>query len=130
MQTLSGGAKVPFFCDDIPYYFDLTSGNFSPIEDAPVAFDATTTDIYIKNGFLVKNATENAGYIYAVTWRQYKNDGQNSLNDMFTGAAIVPRQIYLLGGEWTMTPVVKVFAADDDQEYDSTVTTINIGTIR
>lgn len=119
-MTLRTGARYPLWFEDIPDYVDISAADFSPIEDG--ALEDTEIEVYTKSGFGVKNATEDAGYIYAVTWHQYEANRRD-----LTG--IVPRQIYLLGGDWALTPLVKVFAGDDD-EYASTVTTINVGTIR
>ena len=134
MSTLRTGARTPFFATDITYYFDLTGGDFSPINNAPIAFTDTQEDVYIKNGFVVANATDDAGLVYCITWEQYQTVRQQSNRSLVTNiqviALCVPVAIYLASGDWTMTPVVKVFQTTEQAEYPSTIDYINIGTIR
>ena len=131
MSTLRTGARTPFFATDITYYHNLAGGDFSPIENAPIAFTDTQEEVYIKSGFVVANATDTAGIVYCVTWEQYRTMRQQSNHTLVTNAQVialcVPVQIYLASGDWTMTPVVKVFSTE---EQYTTVVYINVGTIR
>jgi len=133
MSTLRTGARTPFFADDITYYHNLATTNFSPIEDNPAVFTATQTDWYAKNGFLAMNATDNAGLLYVVTWNAFQVARLQANRTLVTDATVlgllVPIPIYLASGDWVMTPIVKAYGTGV-QEYISTVTYINIGIIR
>ena len=133
MTTLRTGARVPFFSSDITHYHALATTDFSPIEDAGGTFSATQTDVFIKNGFIVFNATDTAGLVYVVTWEEFQTHRQQSNKSLVTDTAVLalctPVAVYVPSGSAAFTPVVKVFA-DNDGTYTSTVTHINIGTIR
>jgi len=130
MQTLRTGARTPFFATDITYYHNL-AGDFSPIENAPIAFTDTQEEVYIKSGFFVKNATDNTGFVNVVTWNEFQIHRQQSNRDLVTNIQVLalctPVPIYLISGDWTETPIVKVFSTTGQV---STVTMINVGTIR
>jgi hypothetical protein len=133
MSTLITGARTPFFVTDITYYFTLGTGDFSPIEDVPVALTATEEDLYIKNGFVVSNATDTAGYAWCITWDEFQIHRQASNRDLVTNLQVLalcaPVRIYLTAGAWTMTPIVKVYSTGD-KSYTSEPAYINVGTIR
>ena len=129
MSTLRTGARTPFFATDITYYFTLGTGNFSPIEDAPVVFTASEEEVYIKNGFLAANATDTAGILYCITWNEFQIHRQLNLTNAQILALCTPVAIYLGAGDWTMTPIVKAYSTGD-QNYTSAPAYINIGTIR
>ena len=129
------GAEVPFWFDCITDYASIATSAFDPIATyqggAQTAALLSTMNMYVANGFGVKNATDNSGYIYAITWCQYndyKIKNQAITPATINLAGITPRQIHLSAGEWCVTPIVKVFA-DNDGTYPSTVTTINVGRI-
>lgn len=129
----NGGASYVWF-EDITDYVSIATANFHPLgvyQATPTAATLSHMYTHLKNGFGVKNATDNSGYIYAVTWSQY--DAYVKANRGIAETAwdignIVPRQIHLLAGEWCVTPIAKVYA-DNDATYPSTVATINIGRI-
>jgi len=131
MQTLRTGARTPFFATDITYYHNLTVGDFSPIENQPAAFTDSEEEVYIKSGFLVKNATDTAGLVYVVTWNEFQIHRQQSNRNLVTNLQVLalcaPVVIYLTSGDWTETPIVKVFSTKGQV---STVSMINVGTIR
>lgn len=133
MSTLRTGARTPFLASDITHYHDLTATNFSPIDDEGGTFSASETDVFIKNGFIVFNATDDGGLIYVVTWEEFQAHRQQNnrllVDDSAVLALCTPVAVYAPSGQAVLTPVVKAFA-DSDQTYTSTVTTINIGTIR
>jgi hypothetical protein len=129
------GRQIPFWFEDILDYASIATTDFDPIATyvggSKATSDLSKLNKYIKGGFGVKNATDNSGYIYAVTWAQFQdyistNRGVVPAN--YTLAGIVPRQIFLASGEWCLTPIVKVFK-DNDGTYASTVATINTGRI-
>jgi hypothetical protein len=129
------GASIPFWFEDILNYVSIATANFDPIATYQASAKTTlllsTMNEYVANGFGVKNATDNSGYIYAVTWSQYDNYLRTHASitpATIDLSAIVPRQIHLIGGEWCVTPIVKVFAGNDGT-YASTVVTINVGRI-
>jgi len=133
MSKLSTGARTPFFADNITFYGSIALANFSPIEDQPAVFTATQEEVYTKNGFLAMNATDNSGLVYVITWNEFQihraQTNHALVADLAVLALCTPVAIYLASGDWTMTPIVKVFA-DNDQTYPSTVVTLNIGTVR
>jgi hypothetical protein len=133
MDTLRTHARTPFFVTNITYYFTLGTGNFSPIDDVPVAFTDTQEEVYIKSGFLAKDATDDSGYLWCVTWDEYQTHRTQENIGLVTNAQVLalctPIQIYLKPGEWTGTPIVKVFSTGD-KDYTSQLAYINIGTIR
>jgi hypothetical protein len=133
MTTLRTGARVPFFSSDITHYHALATTDFSPIEDAGGTFSATQTDVFIKNGFIVFNATDTAGLVYVITWEEFQTHRQESNKSLVSDSAVLalctPVAVYIPSGGAVFTPVVKVFAGDT-QGAASTVTHINIGTIR
>jgi hypothetical protein len=116
-------SDFPFWADDIEYW-SIAVQNFEP----PTQQTQYNIGKYMNHGFMVKNATANAGFICAITWYQYKRDGHNSYIDFRTGVAIVPRRIDLAAHDWCLTPLAKVFAVND-QTYGSTITAINVGKI-
>jgi len=117
------GANLPLWVEDITYYFDLTTDDFSPLEDAPEAFTDSREELYIKNGFAVCNATEDAGVVLVITLWQY----QHNHYDL---ATLVPVPVFLMPGDWVMTPVVKVFQSEGQDLVYALVETINVGIIR
>jgi len=133
METLRTGARTPFFVSDITYYFTLGTGDFSPIEDVPAVLTETQEELYIKNGFIVSNATDTAGYVWCITWHEFQLHRLESNRDLVTNAQVLalctPIQIYIASGYWTMTPIVKVYSTGDKQ-YTSEPAYINIGIIR
>jgi hypothetical protein len=133
MSKLITGARMPFFVTDIVNYYTLAAVDFSPIDDTPAIFSATEEDLYIKNGFMFYNATDNSGIAYVVTWNEFQIHRQQQNRALVTNAQVLalctPVAVYLASGDWCMTPVVKVFNIQNGQ-YLSTVTMINIGTIR
>lgn len=129
------GSSLPLWFEDIPVYQSIATADYDPIATYQASLmdssDLTLMNSLVAHGFGVKNATEDAGYIYAITLNQYldylsENKGIEAVDIDLSG--IVPRQIQLMGGEWCVTPIVKVFA-DDDVTYASTVVTVNIGRI-
>lgn len=129
------GRQIPFWFEDILNYASIATTDFDPIATyqagSMASADLSKLNMYVKGGFGVKNATDNSGYIYAVTWAQfqtYLNQNKGVLPASWTLAGIVPRQIFLAAGEWCVTPIVKVFK-DNDGTYASTVVTINTGRI-
>lgn len=129
------GFGYPLWMEDFLAYQSIATTAYDPIAtyqaSAKATSDLATLNKHVKGGFSVKNATENSGYIYAVTWSQFED--YLSQNRKLTEAnwdlsGIVPRQIFLLGGEWALTPIVKVFKGNDGT-YASTVVTINVGRI-
>ena len=133
--TLSNGAALPLWVDDYLAYQSIATTAYDPIAtyqaSSKTQSDVDTLWTAIKSGFAVKNVTENSGYIYAITWRQfedYKKKHKTLTENTWDTSGIVPRQIHLLGGEWAVTPIVKVFK-DNDGTYPSTVTTINVARI-
>jgi len=131
MQTLRTGARTPFFATNITHYHDL-AGDFSPIDNLPAALTDSAEDVYIKNGFLVKNATDNAGLVYVVTKEAFELAWSRVNKALVTRitvlATLVPVAVYLTSGQWLECPVVKV--QDTVAPYASTVLLINVGTIR
>lgn len=133
--TLRGGAATPFFVEDIIAYQSIATTDYSPIAtyqaSAKAQTDAQTLWKQIKNGFLVKNATDSAGYIYAITWSQfetYRRQHKGTTEASWSLAGFTPQRIDLGAGEWVATPLVKVYA-NNTGSYNSTVTAINVGTI-
>jgi len=133
MSELRTGARTPFFATDCTHYFTLGTGNFDPINDLPNALTATQEDVYIKNGFLVSNATDTAGYVWCVTWNEYQMHRLQSNKTLLTNVQILalctPMRIYLTSGSFTMTPVVMVYSTGD-KDYTSEPAYLNIWTIR
>lgn len=131
MQTLRTGARTPFFATDITYYHSL-AGDFSPIENAPAAFTDSAEELYIKNGFVICNATDTAALAYVITWEEFQYHRSRSNKTLVSNATVLglctPVAVYLPSGGWCMTPVVKVFDTAGDNA--SVVTHINVGTIR
>jgi hypothetical protein len=132
MNRLRTGARTPFFCTDITHYVVLGVSDFSPIEDAPAAFIATQEEVYIKSGFLAKNASDDAGYIYCITWEEFETQRTQSNRALLTNAQILalctPMRVYLPSGGWCETPLVKVYSTYD--QYMTEISHVNIGTIR
>lgn len=129
------GSSLPLWMDDFLYYGSIATSNYDPIATYQAGAKTSVLNAVlweaIKGGFAVKNATADAGYIYAITWRQfedYRLQNKQLTEATWDLSAIVPRQIYLLGGEFALTPIVKVFAGND-ATYKSTVATINVGKI-
>ena len=134
MLTLRGGGRFPFWFEDITDYVSIAAANFHPIgvyQATPTSATLSHMYTHVKNGFGVKNATDNNGYIYAVTWSQFQDyikANRRLAETAWDIGSIIPRQIHLAAGEWCVTPIVKVYA-DNDATYPSTVVTINIGRI-
>lgn len=116
MTTLRTGARVPFFSSDITHYHDLSTTDFSPIEDTGGTFSATQTDVFIKNGFIVFNATDTAGLVYVITWEEFQTHRQQSNKSLVSDTAVLalctPVAVFVPGGGAVFTPVVKVFAGN------------------
>jgi len=133
MAKLRTNVRTPFFVTNITYYFTLGTGNFSPIDDVPDTFTDSEEEVYIKSGFLAKNATDDSGYLWCVTWEEYQIHRTQQNIDLVTNVQVLalctPIQIYLSSGEWTGTPIVKVYSTGD-KDYTSELAYINIGTIR
>lgn len=133
MSKLRTGARTPFFATSITNYHHLTTGNFSPIDNAPAVYSDSEEDMYIHNGFLIKNATDTAGLAYCVTWEQFQAARLRANRALVTNAtvlaAINPVACYLTSGQWLECPVVKVFATTS-QTFPTTITYINVGTVR
>ena len=136
MTTLRTGARTPFFASDITDYHDLTSGDFSPIEDmsaTPTLAELSACDVFIKNGFLVQNASSAGGLISVITWTEFQihrsQSNKSLVDDEAVLALCTPVSVYTASGDFVLTPVVKVFATDD-QTSPSVIETIGIGTIR
>ena len=131
-MTLRTGAETPFFCTDITHYVVLGTGDFSPIEDSPDTFSATEEDVYIKNGFLINNASDTAGYAYCITWEEFQMRRQVSNRSLVNNAGVLalctPVRIYLASGEWCPTPLVKVYSTYD--KFMTEISHCNVGTIR
>jgi hypothetical protein len=130
------GASIPFWFECITDYTSIATADFDPIatykNGAQTSALLSKMNSYVANGFGVKNATDNAGYIYAITYCQYddylfKNPNISPASIDLSG--ITPRQIDLAGHEWCVTPIVKVFADNAGGGYASTVVTINVGRI-
>lgn len=120
MAVMFDSGKFPLWFDDI-IAFDISTTDFDPI--------ATEADHdigqYTRNGFGVKNGTETAAFIRAVTLAQFRANH----NSTTLPVGEEPRTIYLNGGDWCLTPVVKVYAADDATYPSTGMTDINIGLI-
>jgi hypothetical protein len=131
--TLRNGGSSYVWFEDIEYA-SIATANFDPL----AVYQASPTDAtlshmwtHLKSGFGIKNATEDAGYVYAITWSQfmdYVDSNRGILPASWTYAAIVPRRLDLAAGEWAVTPIAKVFA-DNDGSYASSITALNIGRI-
>lgn len=130
--TSSNGSSLPLWFDDITSFTSIATADYSPIATylagSMTTADASLMGKFIRNGFGVKNATDTAGYIYAITWRQYQDYLKTNKENPNVITGIVPRKIDLQAGEWCLTPLIKV-CADNHATYPSTVTTLNIGTI-
>jgi hypothetical protein len=132
MSTLRTGARTPFFATNISNYHSLAA-IFSPIDNSPAAYSDSEEEVYIKNGFLIKNATANAGLAYVVTWETFEAAWSRVNHHLVTKATVLatinPVAVYLTSGQWLECPVVKVHATSD-QAFPTTITYINVGTIR
>jgi hypothetical protein len=133
MSKLRTGARTPFFASDIILYQNLALSNVSPIENQPAVYSDSEEDMFIKNGFLIANATDTAGLAYVVTWEQFQIVRTRQNRALVTNAQVlalcVPIAVYLASGDWCMTPIVKVFATTN-QTYPTTVAYVNVGTVR
>ena len=91
--------------------------DFSPIEDAGGTFSATQTDVFIKNGFIVFNATDTAGLVYVVTWEEFQTHQateQQVACDRYCGiGTMYSVAVYVPSGRRSIYSVVKVFAGND-----------------
>lgn len=129
MSTLRTGARTPFFASDITHYHNLSAANFSPLEDTGDTFSASEEDLFIKNGFLLMNATDNAGLVKIITWEEFQAKKADSNKSLVTNAAVLALctgvTVYVPSGGWVYTPIVKAFTG-----APTTVATVNIGTIR
>ena len=135
MQTLRTGARTPFFATDIVDYHSMAT-HYSPIDDlpgVPTLAELSAYEVFLKSGFLAANATDTAGLAYVVTWNEFQLHRQEANRDLVADVTVLalcaPVAIYLASGDWTMTPIVKIFATEN-QTYPTTVTYVNIGTIR
>jgi len=118
MAVVFGQRDFPIWFDDIEEY-SIATADFNP-GTTVTAYDHEN---YQRNGFALKNGTETAGFIRAVTLAQYLRN-----NKSVTG--IVPRRIDLNGGDWALTPLIKVFAANDATYPSTGMTIVNIGLIK
>jgi hypothetical protein len=117
---------IPFDSGTFPLWFtdleyaSIAAADFNPI----VAYAATPNDIgqYIRSGFAVKNATETKAFIRAITLSQYLANNKSYIG-------VVPRRIDLGGGEWCLTPLVMVCAANHANYPSTGMTDINVGKI-
>lgn len=117
---------IPFDANVFPLWFtdleyaDISTADFNPI----VTYAGTPNDIgqYTRNGFAVKNATETKAFIRVITLAQFRAN-----HNVLTG--IIPRRVDLLGGEWCLTPVVFVCAANHANFPSTGMTDINVGKI-
>jgi hypothetical protein len=132
--VLRGGGRYPFWFENITDYYDLSSGNFDPVGDYQASgmtdADESVMWSYVKNGFGVKNATDDSGILKVVTWSDF--DAYVKANKDMTAAdyvmaSITTRTVQLSAGEWCVTPIVKVYEYDETSV--STILTINIGRI-
>lgn len=121
MAVMFDSGKFPLWLDDIEAV-SIAAADFDPITTLNVPATEHEIGKYARNGFAVKNGTETAAFIRAVTLAQYRAN-HNSL----TG--VVPRTIYLNGGDWCLTPVVKVCAANHATTPSTGMTLINVGWI-
>lgn len=122
MAVMFDNQKFPLWFDDIEAV-SIASADFNPITDLG-AVPATEHQVgrYIRNGFGVRNGSETAAFIRAITLAQYRANNKSLVG-------IVPRTIYLNGGDWCLTPVVKVFAANSGTYPSTGMTNVNIGLI-
>ena len=130
MSTLRTGARTPFFATDVVDYHNLAT-HYSPVDDLPAiptAAEESAYEVFMKSGFLAQNATDTAGLIYVITWNEFESHRLKRLTDAQILALSDYVGIYLASGDWTMTPIVKIYATGD--EPASVVTFVNIGTIR
>jgi hypothetical protein len=129
MSTLRTGARTPFFASDITHYHNLSTTTFSPLEDLGGTFSATQEDEYIKNGFLIMNATDTAGLISVITWEEFDRHRSRSNKALVTNAAVLALctavTVYVPSGGFIYTPIVKAFTGGT-----TTVVTANICTVR
>ena len=103
------GLNMPLWFLDLEVQ-DIATANYAP------------TDVeYLQNGFAVKNAGADDGYVYAISWWEYFKNGKST-----TG--LTPVKMYASAGDWILTPVVKCYAGNDGT-YPSTATTLQIGLI-
>ena len=118
---LRTGARVPFLATDCTYYFMLGAGNFSPIDDVPDVMTATQEDVYIKNGFLISNATDTAGFVWVVTWEEYQAQRQRANRTLVTNAQVLALcnavEVYLESGGFIDTPIVMVYSEAEEISY-------------
>ena len=119
------GAEYPFWGEHMEYHA-IGVADFDPTNDVTII--ARDKPNYLKNGFMVKNASTNIGHIFAITFHQYEAN-QRQLVNWITGVALVPVRIDLDGYDWVLTPLVKVFAGND-ATYPSTVMYITVGWIK
>jgi hypothetical protein len=107
-----------------PLWFDdeqdvsIATANFDPM----LTEAAHDVGKFSHNGYGIKNCTETAGLVRVITVFQYRAN-RNSV----TG--IVPRTVRLNGGDWCLTPVVKVFATNDANYPSIGMTYITVGII-
>ena len=116
---------VVFQQPQLPIWFDhiesasIATANYDPIVTLA---GLKTLGHFTSNGFGLKNGTETAAFIRAITLAQYRMN-RNSC----TG--VVPTTIHLNGGDWCLTPLIKVFAANDGTYPSTGMTTVDIGWI-
>ena len=119
MEKFKNGAQMPLWFEDIEYV-SVATANYSPSEDESLS-EANVAK-YVQSGFVVMNCGDDAGYVEAITWEQYR---ANSLS--LTG--LTPRKLYAASMDVVYTPIVKVYAADD-VTYPSSISTLNIGIVK
>jgi hypothetical protein len=136
MRILTGeGFSLPLWLDDYLAFQSIATTAYDPIAtyqaSSKTTYDEATMNIAIRGGFAVQNATDTAGFIWAVTLRQFEDylkTHKDTLPSAWSLAAIVPRKIYLAGSDWAFAPLIKVYAGNHGT-YPSSVTTIVVGRI-
>jgi hypothetical protein len=108
------GTPFPLYFEDMDYESIVTLP-YTPIEDL---LDNAYTSLDIRTGFCAMNATDEAGYFYAITWNKYIAN-----NKSFTG--LTPQKLYAAAYDWVYTPLAKIYSSSDDT-YPSTITVIQV----
>lgn len=136
MRILTGeGFSLPLWLDDYLAFQSIATVAYDPIATYQASAMTTTLEatmnVAIRGGFAVQNATDTAGFIWAVTLRQFEDylkKNKGVLPSAWSLAAIVPRKIYMAAADWSYAPLVKVYAGNHGT-YPSSVTTIVVGRI-
>lgn len=136
-MLLRGGGSYPLWFSDLAGLYSVATMAFDPFAtynaSAKTASDESDLRKYVKNGFGVKNATDASVDIYVITWEQYQDyltTHKETPYDDTLIHTITARQVQLGAGEWCLTPVVKVYAANDgDYSPLAGATYIQVGII-